>query len=121
MRSYLDYREKNGYTAETVGFHISTKGIVDRNYEPATLDLSQYPDKVIRCLVYIGRPDNEAFAGPQDPQELAEHIHKSEGPSGPNKEYLLKLGEALKEVAPESEDHHIYDLVRRVEEIDARA
>lgn len=119
VRAYLDYREKNGYTAETIPFYVSSKGIVDNEYKPAQLDMTQHPDGTVPCLVYIGRPDNVAFAGPQDPQQLAEHIYKSVGPSGPNKEYLLKLGEALKEVAPESFDHHIEDLVQRVLAIEA--
>jgi cation transport protein ChaC len=64
-------------------------------------------------LVYIGTPDNEQFVGPQDPQKLAEHIHKSEGPSGLNKEYLWNLEIALDELSAESGDDHIKDLSER--------
>lgn len=71
-------------------------------------------------MVYIGLPDNPQFLGPQDPQELAEHIIKSRGPSGENKEYLYQLEEALDGLSVESGDEHISDLARRCREIEAR-
>ena len=73
----------------------------------------------IRCLVYIGLPDNPQFVGPQEPQKLAEHIARSHGPSGGNDEYLFMLETALRSLSPESNDAHILDLserVRRIEE-----
>jgi len=100
VRDYLDIREINGYTIHYTPFH------------PA--DGSQS----IKTLVYIGTPDNEQFVGRQDPQKLAEHIHKSEGPSGLNKEYLWNLEAALDELSAESSDDHVKDLsdrARRVE------
>lgn len=101
VRDYLDIREINGYTIHYTPFH------------PAD------GSKSIKTLVYIGTPDNEQFVGPQDPQKLAEHIHKSEGPSGLNKEYLWNLEIALDELSAESGDDHIKDLserARRIEE-----
>lgn len=74
----------------------------------------------IRCLVYIGLPDNPQFLGPQDPQALAEHIVKSRGPSGENIDYLYQLEEALNGLSKESGDEHISDLARRCREIQAR-
>lgn len=74
----------------------------------------------ISCLVYIGLPDNPQFLGPQDPQVLAEHIVKSRGPSGENREYLYQLEEALNELSPESGDEHISDLARRCREVEAK-
>ena len=96
VREYLDIREINGYTIHYTPFH------------PADGSSS------IRALVYIGTPDNEQFTGPQDPQKLAEHIHKSQGPSGLNKDYLLHLEKALDELSPESGDGHIKDLADRI-------
>jgi len=78
------------------------------------------PDAIPRCLVYIGLPDNPQFLGPQDPQALAEHIVKSKGPSGENKDYLYQLEEALNGLSKESEDEHISDLARRCREIEGR-
>lgn len=52
--------------------------------------------------------------GPQNPQKLAEHIYRSVGPSGPNKDYLLCLDEALRSLSLDSGDEHVADLARRV-------
>lgn len=102
VKDYLDIREINGYTIHYTPFH------------PA--DGSDH----IRTLVYIGTPDNDQFTGPQEPQSLAEHIYRSEGPSGLNKDYLLGLEGALNELSLESGDAHITDLSNRVRQIEAR-
>ncbi|KAI9730618.1 MAG: hypothetical protein M1818_008100 [Claussenomyces sp. TS43310] len=102
VREYLDIREINGYSIHYTPFH------------PADGSPS------IRTLVYIGTPDNAQFMGPQDPQKLAEHIYRSEGPSGLNKDYLLGLERALDGLSPESGDGHIKDLAVRVRAIEER-
>ncbi len=101
MQAYLDIREINGYSIQYTSFH------------PA--DSSQ---PTIRCLVYIGLPSNPQFVGAQDPQKLAEHIFRSRGPSGENKEYVYMLGRALEELSRESGDEHVRDLVDRVRKIE---
>ena len=102
VKDYLDIREINGYTIHYTPFH------------PAD------GSATIKTLVYIGTPDNDQFTGPQDPQALAEHIYRSEGPSGLNRDYLLGLEKALDELSPESGDAHITDLSNRVREIEAK-
>ncbi|OLN95919.1 Glutathione-specific gamma-glutamylcyclotransferase [Colletotrichum chlorophyti] len=99
VKDYLDIREINGYTIHYAPFYPADGS------EP------------IRTLVYIGTPDNDQFVGPQDPQTLAAHIHKSRGPSGLNIDYLLGLEKALDELSPESGDAHITDLSNRVRAI----
>ncbi|KAI0101614.1 ChaC-domain-containing protein [Nemania sp. FL0031] len=99
---YLDIREINGYTIHYTPFH------------PAD------GSAPIRTLVYIGTPDNDQFVGPQDPQALAEHIQRSEGPSGLNRDYLLELEKALDELSPESGDAHVTDLSDRLREVERR-
>ncbi|KAI1435286.1 ChaC-domain-containing protein [Xylaria sp. CBS 124048] len=101
VKEYLDIREINGYTIHHTPFY------------PA--DGSSPP---IRTLVYIGTPDNDQFVGPQDPQALAEHIYRSQGPSGLNRDYLLELEKALDELSPESGDAHITDLSNRLRQIE---
>jgi cation transport protein ChaC len=64
-------------------------------------------------------PDNPQFLGPQDPQRLAAHILRSTGPSGPNREYLYMLNEALQSLSPESVDGHISDLTKRAKNLEA--
>jgi glutathione-specific gamma-glutamylcyclotransferase len=99
VKEYLDIREINGYTIHYTDFH------------PAD------GSSVIKTLVYIGTPDNDQFSGPQDPQKLAEHIYRSEGPSGLNKDYLLSLETALEILSPESGDGHVKDLANRLRKI----
>jgi len=96
VRQYLDIREINGYTIHYTPFH------------PADGSGN------ISTLVYIGTPDNDQFMGPQNPQALAEHIYKSEGPSGLNKDYLLSLETALDGLSEESGDGHVKDLAKRL-------
>jgi cation transport regulator ChaC len=100
VREYLDIREINGYTIHYTPFH------------PAD------GSSTITTLVYIGTPDNDQFMGPQDPQKLAEHIYRSVGPSGLNKDYLLSLEIALDGLSPESGDGHIKDLAIRVRQLE---
>ncbi|KAL3423693.1 Glutathione-specific gamma-glutamylcyclotransferase [Phlyctema vagabunda] len=103
VREYLDIREINGYTIHYTPFHPAD-GSAD-----------------IQTLVYIGTPDNDQFVGAQDPQELAEHIYKSEGPSGLNKDYLLGLEKSLDELSPDSGDGHVKDLANRLRDIERKA
>lgn len=112
VKEYLDIREINGYTIHYTPFHPAS------TVNPALLPPAQKGP--IQTLVYIGTPDNAQFTGPQDPQELAEHIYRSKGPSGLNRDYLLGLEKALNELSPESGDEHVMDLSNRVRAVAAR-
>ncbi|KAK3362894.1 ChaC-like protein-domain-containing protein [Lasiosphaeria hispida] len=101
VKDYLDIREINGYTIHYTPFHPAPDAHLPQR-------------SPIQALVYIGTPDNEQFVGPQDPQQLAEHIYHSHGPSGPNQEYLLGLEKALNELSLESGDEHVTDLSNRL-------
>ncbi|KNC79308.1 hypothetical protein SARC_08291 [Sphaeroforma arctica JP610] len=97
---YLDEREKGGYTCHEVEFHPR----------------AHYNRSSHTTFVYCGTPDNEDYIGPQPKEELADIIASSIGPSGPNKDYLLHLASAIREIAPESveEDGHLFGLERLV-------
>ncbi|OAP63546.1 hypothetical protein AYL99_02773 [Fonsecaea erecta] len=97
VQEYLDIREINGYSIQYTPFHPADTSLAD-----------------LHCLVYIGMPDNPQFLGALPPHEVAETINASIGPSGENREYLLHLEQALKELSPDSHDEHITDLARRV-------
>jgi len=72
----LEYREKAGYD----------KVFVD----------AVFPDgSTVSALVFRATPDNDHFLGPRCAEEMAAHIHRSVGPSGPNREYFCKLYYAL--------------------------
>ncbi|EME43923.1 hypothetical protein DOTSEDRAFT_88237 [Dothistroma septosporum NZE10] len=122
VREYMNIREINGYSMQSVPFVQPSKSNPDdmsATYQNVHLPSSVFPDgKTIKCLVYIGLPDNPQFLGPQDPQALAEHIVKSRGPSGENKDYLYELDAALQDLSPESEDEHVSDLARRCRQIE---
>ena len=94
-------REVNGYTIHHVPF------------QPANDD-----ERTIQTMAYIGTPENPQFIGPQGSQALAEHIWKSHGPSGENRDYLFKLEESLNELSPDSEDDHVKDLAERVRRLE---
>ena len=91
----------NGYTIHQTPFYPASSG-----------------ESTIPTLAYIGTPDNPQFTGPLDPQELAEHIWRSQGPSGPNKEYLFMLEKSLDELCSDSKDQHVQDLAARVRDLD---
>jgi len=101
VTEYLDIREINGYTTQYTKFFAADGQRLDK------------------CLVYIGLPSNPQFVGPQDPQELAEHIARSRGPSGENREYLFMLEKSLVELCPGNAlvvDAHVNDLAKRCRE-----
>jgi cation transport protein ChaC len=100
VQEYLDIREINGYSIRYTPFHPADPSVDD-----------------IRCMVYIGMPDNPQFTGALEPADVAKKINESRGPSGENREYLLQLEQALSTLSSESGDEHVSDLARRVREM----
>ncbi len=87
---HLDHREKNGYRRVATEIELSHQG--------ATVD----------GVLYVAERNNPAFLGPAPIGELAEHIARSHGPSGSNRDYLLQLAEALRDLG--DEDPHVLAL-----------
>ncbi|SPO25390.1 related to JJJ1  len=102
VRQYLDYREKNGYSAMHVPLYTKSE---EDGEEKMVLK---------NALVYVGLPSNPAFVGPQSLDALAQRIYTCAGPSGPNPEYLLNLAKAVRELAPQSVDQHLFSLEKRL-------
>ncbi|HUD41568.1 MAG TPA: gamma-glutamylcyclotransferase [Dokdonella sp.] len=98
--AHLDHREKNGYLRRRVTLRFddgdSTEG-----------------------LVYIADPDNAAYLGPAPESAIARHVATAAGPSGPNRDYLLRLAEALR--ALEADDPHVFAIERDLLALDAIA
>ncbi|KAJ9574544.1 hypothetical protein L9F63_008283 [Diploptera punctata] len=92
---HLDYREKNGYDKVTVKFFPSC---------------SPLPNDPFDLVLYVGREDNEYFAGAADIESIAQQIVSSVGPSGTNTEYLYKLASAMRLLAPGIHDEHLFAL-----------
>ncbi|KAF2723250.1 ChaC-like protein [Polychaeton citri CBS 116435] len=122
VTEYLNIREINGYSIQYTPFKRPDDiTLTDQTVRAAPDDAGKtHPDEIPNCLVYIGLPDNPQFLGPQDPQALAEHIVKSRGPSGENKDYLYQLEVALDELSKESHDDHIKDLAGRCRAVEAK-
>lgn len=93
---YLDVREKNGYlrftTALDFGDGEGTEG-----------------------LVYIAAEDNAAWLGPAPEEEIARHVAASHGPSGSNRDYVLRLAEALRALG--EDDPHVFAIERRLQQL----
>lgn len=85
--AHLDHREKNGYLRLAIDIHFD-----DGRTEEG--------------LVYIATEDNAAFLGAATEQDIANHIAAAAGPSGPNRDYLLELAHALRELG--KEDEHVF-------------
>ncbi|EGW30679.1 uncharacterized protein SPAPADRAFT_142179 [Spathaspora passalidarum NRRL Y-27907] len=118
VKEYLDIREQDGYSTHKVPFHIlnveggdKDKDIIDTiPKDPLTGDL------FIESMIYIGTIENESFIGPESIEKTAKVIKTSHGPSGPNKEYLINLTEAVRHLDPKlrSHDYYLEDLVKLV-------
>lgn len=91
--AHLDHREKNGYLRRRV-----TLGFDDGSRADG--------------LVYIADPANAAYLGPAPEAAIARHIATAIGPSGPNRDYLLQLAEALRTLG--ADDPHVFAIEREL-------
>jgi cation transport protein ChaC len=89
---HLDHREKNGY--ERVAVRLE--------FDAQTAD----------GVVYVARPGNPAFLGPAPLEEMARQINRCVGPSGSNRDYVIKLARALRELG--AHDPHVFELEQLV-------
>ena len=92
----LDVREKNGY------LRLSAEMTFDDGSHASG-------------LVYIATPDNEAFLGEASEYEIARQILAAQGPSGTNRDYLIELATALREMG--LEDRHVFDIEMHLEQM----
>ncbi len=95
----LDIREKNGYLREKVPLTF-----LDDNGDTAEQS---------EGLIYLASEDNPAFLGEAPLAEIAQQIANAHGPSGPNRDYLVNLAKALRELG--AEDTHIFELEKHLE------
>ena len=95
----LDVREKNGYLRFGTQLQFGEGACAEG-------------------LVYIATEENAAFLGPAPEAEIARHIAASSGPSGPNRDYLLQLAAALREL--DAHDPHVFDVERHLVDLLAR-
>jgi len=86
--AHLDHREKNGYQRLAV--------------------VIEFEDGTAPGVVYRAPEDNHAFLGPAPVEAMVEQINRCTGPSGSNRDYLLNLAAALRELGVA--DAHVFEI-----------
>lgn len=97
---YLNNREMTlgGYSQQITLFH--PQEVEDRPSPPP------FP-----VLVFVASPNSGPYwLGPAEPQDIAEQVVTSSGPSGHNVEYVLKLAEWVHRTLPEVWDDHLFTI-----------
>ena len=92
--AHLDHREKNGY------LRLAT----EMTFEDGS---------TAEGIVYIATADNAAYLGPASEEAIARQIANARGPSGPNRDYLLQLAHALRELG--KHDAHVEAIARHLQ------
>lgn len=87
---HLDHREKNGYQRYRTNILLTNS------------------DKRVDGTLYVADTGNSAYLGAAPMKELAKHIGASHGPSGSNRDYVLQLAQALRELG--EHDPHVLAL-----------
>jgi cation transport regulator ChaC len=90
---HLDAREKNGYLRHAVTLEFRDGTCADG-------------------LVYVALPANAAWLGATDEAGMVRQIATARGPSGSNRDYLVHLAEALREMG--EHDAHVFALESRL-------
>ncbi|OAV97830.1 hypothetical protein PTTG_25837 [Puccinia triticina 1-1 BBBD Race 1] len=103
VQAYLDEREKDGYELMEVDVFVIKDGREQCHGKSS---------------IYVGHVTNPSFCRLTKMEELASRIHKSVGPSGPNKEYLYHLKQEVEALCPEANDPYLRDLEGLVKQLD---
>ncbi|KAG8491760.1 hypothetical protein CXB51_015079 [Gossypium anomalum] len=90
----------------------------EEDKETAITDPLATTPAISGVMVYIASPDkklNPNYLGPASIEDIAKQIVRAEGPSGPNREYLFQLENALLQIG--SKDKHLMDLANEARRI----
>ncbi len=93
----LDYREKNGYE----------RHVVDCRLRPDT-STAGGAERIVKAIVYVASEENPAFLGADSVTAMLQTIRTAHGPSGSNRDYLLQLAAALRDL--DLHDEHVFEL-----------
>ncbi len=88
---HLDRREKNGYLRLATAIEFAD-------------------GEQVEGLFYVAREDNSAYLGPATEAEIAAQIAAAQGPSGSNRDYVLHLATALRQLG--EDDAHVFAIER---------
>ncbi len=88
----LDEREQGGYVREVMQVHGDAGPL--------------------SAWVFYATPDNPHYLGPASPAAIAAHAHRATGPSGANREYVLRLAASLRDLG--FDDAHVFAVEREL-------
>ena len=74
-------------------------------YQRAMLCAELQDRRTVQAICYVADPSNPNYLGPAPLLEMAAQIRDARGPSGPNREYVMRLAAALRELG--HEDPHV--------------
>ena len=69
-------------------------------------DAAARDDRARSAVTYVAKPDNPDYLGPASLGEIAAQVREATGPSGPNREYVVRLAGALRDIG--AEDEHVF-------------
>ena len=87
----LDYRERNGYQRQVLSFFSNAGPVTD-------------------VIVYVADPQNPSYVGPEDEGQTVAIVRRAHGPSGSNRDYVLRLAAELARFGVE--DAHVASIAR---------
>lgn len=71
-------------------------------------------DAPFKITIYLANNNNPSYAGPADNDTIANQIVNCIGPSGSNVEYVCNLAQIMREVVPDVQDEHLYEIEQKV-------
>jgi cation transport regulator ChaC len=74
------------------------------------VQLETRESSLLEAVVYVAGPSNPHYLGPATLEAIAEVVRTAQGPSGPNRDYVRLLAEALAQAG--EHDPHVAELVR---------
>ena len=86
----LDHRERGGYDRIDIA--------LDLDGDPAS------------GLTYLATAENHNYLGPAPLEQIAAQVRGARGPSGDNRDYVLRLAGSLREMG--NQDDHVFELER---------
>lgn len=125
--NHLDFRERNGYIRKKVVFYpcnppdyIDDEVLSSRDSPTLLLPNAPLPSEKSPFLltIYIAEQNNPGFVDGEELNETARTICESAGLSGENREYLYKLAAAMRVLAPDVYDEHLFQLEKAVRKLD---